>query len=357
MLHGVIMAGGSGTRFWPASRRARPKQLLTLAGDRSLLQSTFDRCQPWIPPERMWVVTGAALLEETARQLPEVPREQIIAEPVGRNTAPCVGVAAQRLLERDPDAVMLVMPSDHVIQTAGQFRDAVVNAEQLLAADPLRLVLFGVRPSFPATGYGYIERGPAVDEAVRAYRVQAFREKPQLEAATQFVAAGTFYWNCGIFCWKAARILAGLQRHAPEVYAGLTQLAATAARSGWPTAMEQEFQHVKSISIDYAVLEHDAPLCVVEAPFGWDDVGNWLAVTRLQGSDKQGNTIEGPHVGLDTHDCLVRTTPDHTIATVGVSELVIVHTTDATLVARRGDDEGLKKLVEQLGPQGFERLQ
>lgn len=357
MLHGVIMAGGSGTRFWPASRKARPKQLLTLTGNRSLLQSTFDRCQPWIPPERIWVVTGAALWEETARQLPDVPRSQIIAEPVGRNTAPCVGVAAQRLLEQDPDATMLVMPSDHVIETAAQFRSGVDAALQLLNDNPQRLVLFGVRPSYPATGYGYIERAASVDSANRGYSVASFREKPNQVTAQQFVDSGAFYWNCGIFCWRAARILEGLAHHDPEVYAGLQQLQTIAKQSDWQTAMTQEFPKVKSISIDFAVLERDSPLCVLEAPFGWDDVGSWLAVPRLRGIDESGNTLEGPHVGVRTNDCLVRTTDDHLIATVGVSDLVIVHTNDATLVARRGDDDGLKKLVEQLGSQGFERLQ
>lgn len=278
MLHGVIMAGGSGTRFWPASRRSRPKQLLTLAGERSLIQATLDRCRPWIPPDRMWVVTGALLAEETARQLPEIPRDQILVEPCGRNTAPCVGLAAVRLAARDPDATMLVLPADHVIQTSQQFRDGVEAARQLVERDPGRLVLFGVKPSFAATGYGYIERGEALAGELGAFDVRAFREKPDATTAAGYVESGQFYWNCGIFCWRASRILAGLERHEPEIYSHLRTLRDVADTPRWEPAVAAEFPLMKSISIDYAVLERDANLCVLEAPFGWDDVGSWLAL-------------------------------------------------------------------------------
>jgi mannose-1-phosphate guanylyltransferase len=381
MLHGVIMAGGSGTRFWPASRQQRPKQLLTLDGNRSLLQATLDRCQPWIPPERMWVVTGESLAEETARQLPEVPKSQILSEPCGRNTAPCVGLAAACLAARDPDATMLVLPADHAIQTARQFQDGVAAAVELVNSDPRRLVLFGVRPSYPATGYGYIERAEPLNSSTNltnstnstnfmkaspmaepprsatAFGVRAFREKPSAEVAAAFLQTGQYYWNCGIFCWRAARILEGLARFEPQLHAGLSSLATAFDTAGWEAELRERFPEFKSISIDYAVLEHDRDLCVLEAPFGWDDVGSWAALPRLRGVDADGNTVDGLHVGSDTRDCVIRAAEGHLVATVGVRELVIVHTADATLVARRGDDDGLKKLVHSLGARGLAAFQ
>ena len=363
MLHGVIMAGGSGTRFWPASRQHRPKQLLTLDGHRSLLQTTLDRCQPWIPPERMWVVTGESLAAETARQLPEVPASQILVEPCGRNTAPCVGLAANCLAARDPDATMLVLPADHAIQTPRQFQDGVAAAVDLVNSDSQRLVLFGVRPSYPATGYGYIERAERLPGAsllggsTAAFGVKAFREKPSVEVATAFLQTGQYYWNCGIFCWRARRILEGLARFEPELHAGLANLAASFDTLSWDTAVRERFPQLKSISIDYAVLEHDRDLCVLEAPFGWDDVGSWAALPRLRGADAAGNTVDGLHAGLDTQDCVIRAADGHLVATVGVRDLVIVHTADATLVARKGDDDSLKKLVGSLASRGLARFQ
>jgi mannose-1-phosphate guanylyltransferase len=374
MLHGVIMAGGSGTRFWPASRQHRPKQLLTLDGTRSLLQATLDRCQPWIPPERIWVVTGESLAAETARQLPEVPASQILVEPCGRNTAPCVGLAAACLEARDPNATMLVMPADHAIQTPRQFQDGVASAVELVNSDPRRLVLFGVRPSYPATGYGYIERaeplagvgsvaagastaGATAGATAAAFGVRAFREKPSAEVAAAFVQTGQYYWNCGIFCWRAQRILEGLARFEPELHAGVRSLAAAFETPGWDAALRERFPLLKSISIDYAVLEHDRDQCVLEAPFGWDDVGSWAALPRLRGTDAAGNTIDGIHVGLETEGCVIRSADGHLVATVGVRDLVIVHTADATLVARKGDDDSLKKLVGSLGARGLAAFQ
>ncbi len=357
MLHGVIMAGGSGTRFWPASRKGRPKQLLSLTGERTLIQETYDRCQPLIPPERMWVVTGELLADETARQLPQIPREQILVEPCGRNTAPCVGLAAVRLAARDPDATMLVLPADHAIQTTPQFQAGMQRAAELVESDPERLVLFGVKPSFPATGYGYIERAAALAGETSVFGVQSFREKPDQATATQYVESGRFYWNCGIFCWRAQRILDGLRRFEPEVAARLQVLSEAADSTNWSAVLATEFPKMKSISIDYAVLEKDSPLCVVEAPFGWDDVGSWLAIARLRGVDSEQNTVDGPHVGVRTTDCLVKTTADHLIATIGVEGLVIVHTPHATLVARKGDEDGIRKIVERLGTGEWNRYQ
>lgn len=350
MLHAVIMAGGTGTRFWPQSRKQRPKQLLPLAGAETLIQQTAARCQPWIPPERIWVVTNARQVEATRVQLPQVPAENFLVEPCGRNTAPCVGMAAIRLLQTDPEAEMLVLPADHVIQPHEVFQAACQRAASVLAQHPSGLILFGVRPTYPATGFGYIERGePLADRADAIYDVARFREKPDAVTAAEYLASGRFYWNCGIFVWRAARILEALAEYEPELSSGLQQLA---SESDWSTAVERVFPTLKSISVDYAVLERARHVFVMEAPFGWDDVGSWLAVARLKGVDEAGNTIDGPWSGVSTKDCIVRTTPDHLVATIGVEDLVIVHTTDATLVARKSDEDGLRKLVSQLEQEG-----
>jgi mannose-1-phosphate guanylyltransferase len=356
MLHAVIMAGGSGTRFWPESRRETPKQFLKLAGPRTMIQATFDRCTPWIAPEHVWVVTNAVQAEATRRQLPEVPLGQVLVEPCGRNTAPCIGLAAIHLLHRDPEAVMLVMPADHVIRPADQFQRAVAEAEQLVRQDPQRLVLFGVRPSYPATGFGYIERAEPLAASQDVYRVASFREKPDRDTARQYLDSGRFYWNCGIFVWRAQQILDALARHEPEIHARLSRLAAQIGTREWDAALAAEFPAMKSISIDYAVLERESGICVFEAPYEWDDVGSWHALRRLLGGDAAGNTVSGPHCGVDTHNCIIRTTDDHLIATLGLDDVIVVHTPQATLVARADDENAIKELVSRLQDEGHEQF-
>ncbi len=356
MLHAVVMAGGSGTRFWPQSRVRRPKQLLTLAGDRSMIQSTFDRCADWIPARRRWVVTNAVQQGETSVQLPEVPPEQILIEPCARNTAPCLGLAAIALLQADPDATMLVMPADHVITSPEQFQAAVECGLAVLQADPRQLCLFGVKPDWPATGYGYIERGAPLAGVPGAYDVTAFREKPDASTAAEYVAAGRFYWNCGIFLWRADRLLQALAQCEPDMHSQLQTVAAAWGTAAAAQTLQQQFPAMKSISIDYAVLEHDRHRCVIEAPFQWDDVGSWLAVERLTPPDADGNTIHGRHLGIDTKGCIIRgPADDHLIATLGVSDLIIVRTADVTFVARKGDDEGIRQMVQALKARGDER--
>lgn len=352
MLQGVIMSGGSGTRFWPLSRTARPKQFLTFGGDRTLLQSTADRCAPLIPGGRMWVVTNALQAEETRRQLPEAPGAQVLVEPIGRNTAPCVGLAALRLVRDDPDAVMAVMPADHAISPSDVFRHALEQAAGLVAEDPQRLVLFGVRPTYAATGFGYIEQGEPLRDGSVGRRVQSFREKPNHETAAGYLQAGRYLWNCGIFVWKAQTILDRLAEFEPELKAGLDRIV-NGPEAEFPARMAAEFPELKSISIDYAVLERAQNVCVLEAPFQWDDVGSWEALSRLEGTDGDGNTVVGPHCGLGTHGCLIQSRPGHLIATVDVDDLLIVHTPDATLVTRRGDEQALRRIIEELKSRGL----
>jgi mannose-1-phosphate guanylyltransferase len=349
------MAGGSGTRFWPDSRQSRPKQLLTMAGDRSLIQATFDRCRPMVTPERTWVVTNARQAEATRSQLPEVAAAHVLCEPCGRNTAPCVGLAALCVRQQDPDAVMIVTPADHVIQNAAAFGQAVDRAVALIDAEPSRLVLFGVRPSYPATGFGYIEQGELLTGGGDGRRVASFREKPDRDTAEQYVASGRFFWNCGIFVWRADTILNALARFEPQMHARLMSLAEHVGRPGWDDALARAFPQLKSISIDYAVLEKADQLCLLEAPFDWDDVGSWQALARLHGHDSQGNTVVGAHCGVNTTGCIVRSSGEHLIATIGLHDFIVVHTPDATLVAPRNDEESVRQLVDLVRQSGYER--
>lgn len=354
MLHAVIMAGGSGTRFWPASRRSRPKQLLPLAGPKTLIQDTLERCRTWIPPQRTWIVTNAAQEAETRRQLPELPSPNVLVEPCGRNTAPCVGLAAVHLLRDDPDAMMLVMPADHVVRPAEAFRAASASAVSLVEQDPKRFVLFGISPTYPATGFGYIERGAQLTGADHAYQVAAFREKPDRDTAEAYVRGGRFYWNCGIFVWRADRILSAIARYEPEIHQGLARIADSLGNADAAKVLDAEYAAMKALSVDYAVLEHADNVCVIEAPFQWDDLGSWRALPALLGEDEHGNTVDALHLGMQTSGCTIRGAGDHLIATTGVKDLIIVHTPDATLVARKGDEDAIRKLVEKLTELGYD---
>jgi len=355
MLHAVIMAGGSGTRFWPESRRVRPKQLLPLASDQTLLRETYDRCSAWIPKSSWMVVTNQQLAAETGRQLPELQPQQIVGEPCGRNTAPCIALAAAKLLKHDPDAVMLVMPADHAISPVEQFHDAVRRATQQIESAPHSLVLFGVTPTYPATGYGYIERDqPLGDPAQRAFKVREFHEKPPRERAEQFLAGGRHYWNCGIFVWKASMILELIRQHQPDIGKLLDEVSQDLGTDREENALKQIFPRMPSISIDHAVLEKAQDVVVLEAPFAWDDVGSWQAVARLKGTDSNGNTIIGLHVGIDTENSVIQNdSPSHLIATIGVRDCIIVHTPDATLIARRDDENAIRELVALLEQKGY----
>lgn len=352
MLHAVIMAGGSGTRFWPQSRQQRPKQLLRLHGAQTMIQQTLNRCGDLVQPDHSWVVTNAVQAEATSSQLPTVPADNVLVEPAARNTAPCIGLAAVHALRSDPDAIMFVLPADHVIETAESFRQAAEQAVEVVKADERRLVLFGIPPAFPATGYGYIERADPLPEQKAVFDVASFREKPDQQTAQQYMESGNFYWNCGIFCWKAATILEHLKQHEPDMYAGLMTIQEAMGSARYEEVLASEFPKLNSISIDYAVLEKADGVTVIEAPFQWDDVGSWLAVARLSGADSHGNTVDGPFVGIDATNNIVRTTDGHLVAALGVDDLIIVHTDDATLVARRDDSERVKEVLQRLKERG-----
>jgi mannose-1-phosphate guanylyltransferase len=356
MLHAVIMAGGGGTRFWPRSRQARPKQFLALAGDRTLLQATCDRLEAQVPPSKTWVITTDTHREEALRQLPHIPTPQIIGEPTGRDTAPCVALAAALIARDDPDAVLLIKPADHVIDPVQEFRRMLHAVEQLAVEHPESLITFGIPATWPSTGYGYIRRGAAsgTRQGIPVHRVESFREKPDQTTALEYVQSGAYYWNAGIFAGRATAFLRQFAQQKPLILAGVERIAADWNSPRSRATLEKEYPQLEKISFDFAVMEKAPEVLVLEAPYRWDDVGSWLALERLQAQDVHGNTVQGEHCGIDTKDCVVVSEPGKVIATIGVDNLVIVQDGDCILIADRRRESDVKKLVEELRRRGLE---
>ena len=356
MLHAVIMAGGTGTRFWPASRESRPKQLLALVGEDTMIQSTVGRLDGLVPADDIMIVTNRRLVSSIRAEVPDAASDAVIGEPCKRDTAPCIGLAAALLAHEDPEAIMLVMPADHVISPVESFHEAVTRAVRVVESEPARLVTFGIRPTYPAEGFGYIEQGRRVhDDAISLpiHVVEQFREKPDRKTAERYLSEGRFFWNSGIFVWRAATILAAIERYEPEMRMHLQVIAESVGTAQFEDVLDREFAMITPKSIDYAVMEHYPDVVVIEAPFDWDDVGGWQSIARLKDSDSHGNTVRGKHVGHDTHHSIVRSENGHLIATLGVRDLIIVHTPDATLVANKRDEESIRKLVELLEQRGW----
>ncbi|HWP84037.1 MAG TPA: mannose-1-phosphate guanylyltransferase [Terriglobia bacterium] len=350
-LYGVILAGGRGTRFWPRSRRLNPKQLMPL-WDRddkgaSLLQQTVARLRPLIPGRRIWVFTNAWLQQKVARQLPEVPPDQIIAEPVQRNTAPCAGLAAELIGRNDPEAVLALLPSDHLIGKPAAFLK-VVRLAAKHAADG-HLVVLGIAPRWPETGYGYMEfpARPRHRNA-RAIPIRRFREKPALAVARRYVRAGRFFWNSGMFFWKARAFQDELRTHLPKTARVLAAIAERAARDGnLPRLLKKLYPSCENISVDYAVLEKARRVLGIPCDFGWSDVGSWNAVYDLSPKGPRGNVLRSEALLLDSAGLLVDA-PGKLVAGIGLRDLVIVETADALLIARRDQAQQVSQLVKRL---------
>lgn len=360
MLHAVIMAGGAGTRFWPASRVARPKQLLDLAGEQTMIQATVERLRGLVPPERVLVVTNRILVDQIAEQLPQLPRAAIIGEPCKRDTAPCIALASVLIARQDPEAIMVVMPADQVIHPVERFQQTIAFAVELVAQQPERIVTFGIKPTYPAETFGYIERGDSLPSSAgggrdvpSAFAVRQFREKPTAQVAQQYLDAGRYYWNSGIFVWRPATIMAALERFEPDMCGHIAAIAGAVGSDDYLAVLDREFAAIQGKSIDYAVMEKYDPVVVVEADFAWDDVGSWQSLARTHGADADGNTVIGRHVGLRTSGSIVRTDAQHLVVTLGIQDLIVVHTPDATLVANKHDEESIRQVVTWLKEHGW----
>ncbi|HLJ49061.1 MAG TPA: mannose-1-phosphate guanylyltransferase [Bryobacteraceae bacterium] len=347
--YGLILAGGRGTRFWPRSRRAQAKQVLRFFGDRSLIQQTVDRLKPLLPPDRIWVLTNEHLQAEIRKQLPEVPREQILAEPAQRNTAPAIGLMAHILHSRDPESLMGVFPADHLIARPARFLRLLRPA--LKAAASGKIVVLGIQPRWPETGYGYIEFPKSIEEgSVSSYPVARFREKPDLATAKKFVKAGNFYWNAGMFFWKTSVILDALRKFLPKTATVLAALPELSNRR-FNSVLKKSFPLCENISIDFAVLEKAPGVVGLAADdIGWNDVGSWNAVYELLPRDRDGNAVRGAAL---LHGCGGNyvDTDGKLIAMLGVNNLVVVDTPGALLIADRARAQEIGDLVKILEKQ------
>lgn len=359
-LHAVIMAGGSGTRFWPMSRKRLPKQFLALTGGKTLLRETCDRLLPLVGPDRLWVVAGAQQVDLVRREIPELPPGNLLGEPMGRNTAPCIGLVAWQIVERDPEACLLVCPSDHIVRASAAFGATVLEGVRFLqgadrSAEPWT-VTFGIVPRYPATGFGYIERGeslaPGLVAPGRGFRVLRFQEKPPLDTAREYLATGRFYWNSGIFLWQASGIVELLSRYLPQLSGGLDEICHRARSQGnLAAALEAGFGSLPSISIDHGLLEKQRNVAVFAADFDWDDVGSWRAVENYAPRDEAQNSLVGNHLAVDSRGCIL-VGQKRMIAALGVEDLVVVETDDAILVCPRNATERVKEIVDRLSRDG-----
>lgn len=350
------MAGGTGTRFWPASRADKPKQLLSLVGDQSMLHQTVQRLSGMVPYEQTLVVTNHRLTEVINKEMPELPAASVVGEPCKRDTAPCIGLAALLVSRDDPDATMVVMPADHVIRSVGRFQEAVEQAAEMVQREPNQIVTFGIRPSYAAEIFGYIQHGSRISfsgQVAPTYKVKSFKEKPDAATATQYLSSGDYYWNSGIFIWKAKTILDALAERQPEMLKHLEAIVASWGTDDQQAVFEREFAAIDGISIDYAVMEHATNVAVIEAPFDWDDLGSWRSLARLLGTDKDENTIVGKHLSLNTIDSIIRSSDDHLVVTLGLKDCIVVHTPDATLVADKSQEESIRQVVKELEARGW----
>jgi mannose-1-phosphate guanylyltransferase len=352
-MFAVIMAGGKGSRFWPRSRERMPKHLLDILGERTIIRETVDRIRPLVPAERTLIVTGRNHAAELIRQLPEIPVKNILIEPVGRNTAPCIGLAALHILKRAADAVMLVLPSDHRIGDEAVFRE-VLRAAAGAASRGDSLVTIGIRPTGPETGYGYIEQGDLFSTSgnEKIHRVRSIREKPPREQAEQFFQQGGFSWNSGMFVWKASAILKAIERFLPELHRGLVEIGDALGTDREEEVVGTIYSGLQSVSIDYGVMEKAEDVLVIPGDFGWSDVGSWDTLWEVAGKDPDGNAIRGPFLGIDTADSLVHS-PGKLAVLVGVRDLLVIETDDALLICRRGRSQDVRKVTELLEREGL----
>jgi mannose-1-phosphate guanylyltransferase len=354
-IYCLVMAGGSGTRFWPRSRSVKPKQYLSLFGEGSLLESTIGRFEKFISAENIYIVSGksqSAVLEE---QTPTVPRRNLIYEPVGKNTLPCIGLAALFAAKDDPEGVMVVSPSDHLIQDDELFRDTVLAAANI-AREKDGLVTIGITPGYPATGYGYVQVENQLQDknSIRQFKVKRFVEKPGYEQAAAYLEQGNFYWNSGLFVFKVSVFLDAVKKYAPALYADLLKIGEHIGKPSFEDVLDKIYREIESISIDYGIMEHADNIYLVEGNFRWNDLGSWESVYLFSEKDEQGNAGSGNSLLLDSRNSFVYS-DNGIVALIGLDDVVVVKEGNATLVCKRDKAEEVKKVVDQLKAAGDHR--
>ncbi len=359
----VILAGGRGTRFWPLSRKKRAKQLLALDGKQTMIQQTMARLLSLAGPKRFWIITNEDLRPAITKQLPKVPKAQVLAEPVGRNTAPAIGLAAFLLQREDPEAVIGMFPSDHVIASETRYRDTLQRGIEIAAAGA-NIVVLGIKPNRPETGYGYIEAGASFDGD--ALRVRRFTEKPDAKKAAEFVAAGNYYWNSGMFLWSARTLADALREHLPKTAPLLEEIAAAFGTRKFAATFRKLYPKCENISVDYAVLEPRSAkgeqagnIFCLPADFGWNDLGSWTALHEhhtAKSSPPEGNLVASSGVFLLNARGNYVHAPGKFVAAVGVSDLVVVETSDALLITTRQQAQDVGKIVKYLDEKKMHKL-
>ncbi|MBI4665060.1 MAG: mannose-1-phosphate guanylyltransferase [Nitrospinae bacterium] len=355
MIHVVIMAGGKGTRFWPLSREKHPKQLLAVAGERTLIQQTVDRVGATASHENIYIITGASHADEIRLQLPELPPENIVVEPVGRNTAPCVALAAAIIRRKDPRGIMAVFPSDHVITNPAALDSAVKALVGALEFSPELIGIVGIKPSYPETGYGYIKIGAHITSQV--YKADGFLEKPDNATAQMYVESGQYLWNAGMFFLRVDTALNEIEKRLPSLRPAVEGLADLFRTPGFGDKIKEVYPTLENISIDYAVMEKAGAegkvICAVADP-GWNDVGSWRSLYDLMPADAQGNRARGKLVAVDSTGALVHNSK-RLVALVGVDDVVVIETDDAILVCHKDRAQDVRQVTEKLKKEGLER--
>lgn len=348
MLHAVIMAGGSGTRFWPKSTRETPKQFLNLFGEKTMLQMTADRIKKLIPLEQILVITNDRYVGLVQEQLPDLPKENIVGEPIAKDTAPCVAFAAGLLRERDPDATMVVLPADHYISQEERFVSILETAATKAQYDCL--VTIGIKPDRAETGYGYIEFDEKSGDTLEGHevrKVNKFTEKPNEKTAQEFLEAGNYLWNSGMFIWKASTVIDQFKQHQPQIFSQIEELQTADVTS--PDTLLNFYKNCPSISIDYGIMEDAESVFVVPGEFGWNDVGSWTALYDLRSKDENGNVVQTKNLKTEqATNNLIQTQSDKMVALVGVENLAVVETDKAILICDLDKAQGVKKIVNAL---------
>jgi mannose-1-phosphate guanylyltransferase len=342
----LIMAGGRGERFWPKSRKSLPKQFLSLTDDgRTMIQLTVERIRPLIDLEDIYISTNRAYRGLVMEQLPGIPPENILCEPVGRNTAPCIGLGAVHIAKKYEDAVMMVLPSDHLIKYNQMFLNALKDGCSI-AEKGKNLVTIGITPDYPETGYGYIKFLPQQADG-NAYAVDRFVEKPDMETAKEYLESEEYLWNSGMFIWKVSTILDNMKSMLPDLHQGLFNIAEAIGTDKQEMVLEKVFPELESVSIDYGVMEKAENIFILPGVFGWDDVGSWLAVERIQKSNESGNVVTGNIITINSKNNIIQG-GKKLIAAVGLENLIIVDTEDATLICDKGSTPDIKLVLENL---------
>jgi mannose-1-phosphate guanylyltransferase len=345
-LYAVVLAGGSGTRFWPLSRRSHPKQLLNLTPDGTLLSGTLKRVESVIEPSRWWLVCGDAHLDGSKQAVPDMPVAQMLSEPCGRNTAPAIGLAAITLLRNDPDAMMVVLPADHHVAASQPFCDALKIAAEAAASGTI--ITLGIAPTRPETGYGYIEKSEGTLGVDGAFKVKRFCEKPNLEQAQAFLEQGNFVWNAGIFVMRCDVLLKEMKRQLPSLHAALEAIAGAIGTDDYRNVLETQYNQLSGISIDYGIMEGAESVGVVPVECGWSDVGSFSSLDAVLKRDAAQNLTSGKVVALDSTNCTLYATEGHVVGVVGMSDVVVVHSPDATLVIPTERAQEVRNILKEM---------